>query len=38
VEAGRHQELVEVKGFYYAMWRQQIGERARDLQFAATRR
>ena len=38
VEAGRHQELVEVKGLYYAMWRQQIGERARDLQFAATRR
>ena len=27
VESGRHQELVELKGLYYAMWRQQIGER-----------
>lgn len=27
VESGRHQELVEQKGLYYAMWRQQIGER-----------
>lgn len=27
VEAGRHQELVDLKGLYYAMWRQQIGER-----------
>jgi ATP-binding cassette subfamily B protein len=27
VEAGRHDELVEQKGLYYAMWRQQIGER-----------
>jgi ATP-binding cassette subfamily B protein len=27
VEAGRHQELLEEKGLYYAMWRQQIGER-----------
>src|SRR5690606_4672057 len=26
-EAGRHQELLEQKGLYYAMWRQQIGER-----------
>jgi ATP-binding cassette subfamily B protein len=25
-EAGRHAELVEAKGLYYAMWRQQIGE------------
>jgi len=23
----RHDELVERKGLYYAMWRQQIGER-----------
>jgi ATP-binding cassette subfamily B protein len=38
VESGRHEELVEVKGLYYAMWRQQIGERARDLQFATSRR
>ncbi len=27
VEMGRHQELVDRKGLYYAMWRQQIGER-----------
>ncbi|OGX92115.1 ABC transporter ATP-binding protein [Hymenobacter coccineus] len=27
-EAGRHAELLESKGLYYAMWRQQIGERA----------
>ena len=26
VEWGRHDELVEQKGLYYAMWRQQIGE------------
>ena len=27
VESGRHDELLERKGLYYAMWRQQIGER-----------
>jgi ATP-binding cassette subfamily B protein len=27
VEAGRHSELLEKKGLYYAMWRQQVGER-----------
>lgn len=27
VESGSHEELVERKGLYYAMWRQQIGER-----------
>ena len=27
VETGTHQQLVESKGLYYAMWRQQIGER-----------
>jgi ATP-binding cassette, subfamily B, bacterial len=26
-ETGTHQELVDQKGLYYAMWRQQIGER-----------
>jgi ATP-binding cassette subfamily B protein len=27
VESGRHEELLERKGLYYAMWRQQVGER-----------
>jgi ATP-binding cassette subfamily B protein len=27
IETGRHEELLEEKGLYYAMWRQQIGER-----------
>ena len=27
VETGSHDELVEKRGLYYAMWRQQIGER-----------
>ena len=27
VETGSHEELLETKGLYYAMWRQQIGER-----------
>ncbi len=27
VETGTHEKLVEEKGLYYAMWRQQIGER-----------
>ena len=27
VESGKHEELLEQKGLYYAMWRQQIGER-----------
>ena len=26
-EAGSHSELLELKGLYYSMWRQQIGER-----------
>jgi ATP-binding cassette subfamily B protein len=27
VETGSHESLIEEKGLYYAMWRQQIGER-----------
>jgi len=27
IETGTHHELIEEKGLYYAMWRQQIGER-----------
>ncbi|MGA7649007.1 MAG: ABC transporter ATP-binding protein [Terriglobales bacterium] len=27
VESGRHSELLAQKGLYYAMWRQQVGER-----------
>ncbi len=27
VESGKHQDLLTMKGLYYAMWRQQIGER-----------
>ena len=26
-EIGNHQELLQQKGLYYAMWRQQVGER-----------
>jgi len=27
IEEGKHDDLVAEKGLYYAMWRQQIGER-----------
>ena len=26
IESGNHEELLELKGLYFAMWRQQIGE------------
>ncbi len=31
VETGTHLALLEEKGLYYAMWRQQIGERKKEL-------
>ena len=31
VETGNHEKLLEEKGLYYAMWRQQIGERKNKL-------
>ena len=31
VESGKHEELLDIKGLYYAMWRQQIGERNKAL-------
>ena len=27
IESGKHEDLLDEKGLYYAMWRQQIGER-----------
>ena len=27
VESGGHEELLAMKGLYYALWRQQVGER-----------
>lgn len=30
-EMGTHSELLEEKGLYYAMWRQQIGERSKTM-------
>jgi ATP-binding cassette subfamily B protein len=29
IESGKHEELLNEKGLYYAMWRQQIGERVK---------
>jgi ATP-binding cassette subfamily B protein len=31
VEEGRHESLLAAKGLYYAMWRQQVGERRLEL-------
>jgi ATP-binding cassette subfamily B protein len=35
VESGKHHDLLEMKGLYYAMWRQQIGERQSVIAKAA---
>ena len=32
IETGRHEELLELTGLYYAMWRQQVGERREGAQ------
>lgn len=34
IEVGKHEELLAEKGLYYAMWRQQIGERKNTLSVA----
>ena len=34
VETGNHESLLEEKGLYYAMWRQQIGERKTKISVA----
>lgn len=34
VETGSHEELLNEKGLYYAMWRQQIGERKKQSNLA----
>lgn len=31
IEVGKHEQLLEEKGLYYAMWRQQIGERKKEV-------
>ena len=36
VEEGNHEVLLEKKGLYYAMWRQQIGERESVSRYAAS--
>lgn len=35
VETGKHEELVGLKGLYYAMWRQQIGEKEMETEISA---
>jgi ATP-binding cassette subfamily B protein len=35
IETGTHESLLEEKGLYYAMWRQQIGERKKSLAAAS---
>jgi ATP-binding cassette subfamily B protein len=37
VESGGHDELVAQQGLYYAMWRQQVGERRESGELAAAR-
>ncbi|MFL5462785.1 MAG: hypothetical protein ACJ8AC_01925, partial [Gemmatimonadaceae bacterium] len=37
VEVGQHEDLLERTGLYYAMWRQQVGERRTTPQLPAAR-
>ena len=37
-EVGRHDALLEAKGLYYAMWRQQVGERRTERPEPASKR
>jgi len=37
VEVGQHDDLLERTGLYYAMWRQQVGERRTPPQLAPGR-
>ena len=34
VETGSHASLLDQKGLYYAMWRQQVGERRNPVNLA----
>lgn len=36
IETGRHEELLDLTGLYYAMWRQQVGERRPVVEGAAS--
>ena len=38
VEAGRHDQLLDQRGLYYAMWRQQVGERRERAESPEVRR
>jgi ATP-binding cassette subfamily B protein len=33
IETGKHEELVALRGLYYAMWRQQIGEKEAEVEY-----
>jgi ATP-binding cassette subfamily B protein len=37
VETGSHNSLLDEKGLYYAMWRQQIGERKTRIEAAGSK-
>jgi ATP-binding cassette subfamily B protein len=34
IESGKHEQLLNEKGLYYAMWRQQIGEKSMEVELA----